>query len=405
MKKLTFLLMAILTLVVTAGAQGIEGTWLVTKIVVGDKVHEPLFVIDYTTDGHIMTQSINVGTWSHNQKEEKLIMDSSMDKDFGGDCDIISLNQKNLNFEKNGEKWFLSRLNMDEIAKGNSESGLIGSWEFTDDANDDDITRILDFEAPDSFTLIEKQPGMQSRNGGMWIFNDEEKSLLIISRGVKINGKNRVLKISETELLLENSGEEIAIRKFDETQGDIERLSFTEADFFDENNEYKYYKDEEKLPWSDPFDMLMTLVNTKQLQYSFSSLIDGTKVFETKKLIADVNTNVDEQMLSIDFIFYGYDRYNLPDDTQLPPNVLDFNYGSKLYPLGENSYRVIGNEEITTTSGTYECTVIESAGSHDECYKLWMINNKPGVYAKIIEDKSGQFGHYHIYELTELTQK
>ncbi|MGZ2371190.1 hypothetical protein ACXR6G_15535 [Ancylomarina sp. YFZ004] len=403
MKKLTFLLIAILGLLVTANAQEIEGSWLVNKIVVGDKVEEPLFVLEYNTEG-IIAQGINMGTWSHNQKEEKLIMKSTMDKDFGGDCKITKLNQKNLNFEMNGEKWFLSRLNMDEIAKNNSESGLIGSWEFADNTNDD-VTRVLNFETPDSFTLIEKQPGMQSRNGGMWIFNAQEKSLLILSSDIKINGKNKILKINKKELVLENSGVEIAIRKLDEKQSEIERLSFTQADFFDENDEYKYYKDENKLPWSDPFEMLMTLVNTKQLEYRFSSLIEGTKVFETKKLIADVNTNVDEQMLSIDFIFGGYDRYNLPDDTQLPPNVLDFNYGSKLYPLGENSFRVIGNEEITTASGTYECTVLETLGSRETCYKLWMINSRPGVYAKIIEDKGGRFGHYHIYELTQMIQK
>jgi len=403
MKKLTFLLMVIMVLAVTANAQKIDGSWLVTKIVVGDKVHEPLFVIEYKTDGSIITQGINVGSWRHNQKEKKLIMESSMDKDFGGDCKISNLNQKDLNFEKNGEKWSLSRLNMDEIAKNNAESGLIGSWEFADDANDD-VTSVLNFEAPDSFTLIEKQPGMESRNGGMWIFNEQEKGLLILSRHIRINGKNKILKINEKELVLENSGEKIVIRKLEEKQSNIERLNFTEADFFDENDEYKYYDDEEKLPWGDPFEMLMTLVNTRQLEYIYSSLVEGTKVFETKKLVADVNTNVDEQMLDIDFIFGGYDRYNLPDDTQLPPNVLDFNYGSKLYPLKDDSFRVIGNEEITTESGTYKCTVVESAGSRDECYKLWMINNRPGVYAKIIVDKAGIFGYYNTYELKNIIE-
>ncbi|MRT93135.1 hypothetical protein [Ancylomarina sp. 16SWW S1-10-2] len=403
MKKLTFLLMSILVLVVTAGAQGIEGTWLVTKIVVGDKIHEPLFVLEYNTEG-IIAQGINMGTWSHNQKEEKLIMKSNMDKDFVGDCQITKLNQKDLNFEKNGEKWFLSRLNMDEIAKNNSQSGLIGSWEFANEANDD-VTRILNFETPDRFTLVEKEPGMQSKNGGMWIFNAQEKSLLILARGTKINGKNKILKINKKELVLENSGEKIVIRKLDEKQNEIERLTFTQADFYDENDDFKYDEDENKLPWTDPFEMLMTLVNTKQLEYSFSSLIEGTKVFETKKLVADVSTNVDEQMLTIDNIFDGYDRYNLPEDVEFPSNTFNFNYGSKLYPLEQNSFRIIGSEEITTPAGAYDCTVIEALGSHDKCYKLWMINNKPGVYAKIIDDQSGDFGHYNIYELTQLIQK
>ncbi|PKQ65803.1 hypothetical protein BZG02_02010 [Labilibaculum filiforme] len=403
MKKLTFLLLAIVVLIFTAGAQKIEGSWLVTKIVVGDKVDEPLFVIDYNAEGLIMTQGINVGTWTHNQKEEKLIMESSMDKDFGGDCKITNLDQKELSFEKNGEKWFLSRLNMDEIAKGNSESGLIGSWEFADDTNDE-VTRILKFEAPDQFTFIEKEPGVQSKSGGMWIYNQKEKSLLLIGRIGQISGKNRIFKLSDKEFLLENAGVEIVLHKSEATSQKIERLTFTEADFFDENGDYKYDGEENKLPWTDPFEMLMSLVNTSQLEYNFSTLVEGTEVFETKKLTADVSANKDEQILSIDFIFYGYDRYNLPDDAELPPNVFDFNYGSKLYPLQDNSFRVIGNEEINTASGTYECTVVESVGSREECYKLWMITNRPGVYAKIIEDRSGRFGHYYIYELNNIIE-
>jgi len=31
-----------------------------------------------------------------------------------------------------------------------------------------------------------------------------------------------------------------------------------------------------------------------------------------------------------------------------------------------------------------------------------MINNKPGVYAKIIADKPGPFGQYSVYELLEI---
>ena len=404
MKKLTFLLIAIMVLAVSANAQEVEGSWLVTKIVVGDKVHEPLFVLEYNAEGSVITQGINVGTWSHNQKEEKLIMESSMDKDFGGDCKIISLNQKNLNFEKSGEKWFLSKLDMDQIAKQNSESGLIGSWEFADEENEE-VTRVLTFEAPDSFTLIEKQPGMESTNGGMWIYNEQEKSLLVLSRRIKINGKNKIHKINENELLLENSGEEIIIRKLADNSSMIERLNFTEDDFFDENGNYKYDGEEGKLPWTDSFEMLMSLVNTSQLEYNFSTLVEGTDVFETKELIADVKADKEEQTLSIDFIFYGYDRYNLPDDTQLPPNKLDMSYGNQFFPLGEESFRVVGKEDLETVSGTYNCTVVESTGSSEQRYKLWMINDKPGVYAKIIEDKEGMFGHYHIYELKSINTK
>lgn len=404
MKKIAFLLIAIMVLAVSANAQKVEGSWLVTKIVVGDKVDEPLIIIDYSADGSILTQGINVGTWSHNQKEEKMIMSSNMDKDFGGDCMITSLTQKQFNFTKGEEKWFLSRLNRAEIAANNLESGFVGTWKFTDDANPD-VTRILTFTAPDSFTLIEKQPGMESRTGGMWIYNQEEKSLLLVGRIDQIGGKNKVFKLSDKEFLLENAGVEIVLHKSEASSQKIERLNFTEADFFDENGDYKYEGEEGKLPWTDPFEMLMSLVNTSQLEYDFSTLVEGTEVFETKKLTADVAADKDEQSLSIDFIFYGYDRYNLPDDAELPPNDLDMSYGNQFFPLKDNSFRVLGNEDIETISGTYNCTIVESIGSSEDRYKLWMINDKPGVYAKIIEDKEGRFGHYYVYELKSIITK
>ncbi|WP_320019954.1 hypothetical protein [Labilibaculum manganireducens] len=405
MKKATIILIVLLSLIKVTNAQDskISGSWLVTKIVVGDKVDEPLFVIDYRADGSIITQGIDVGSWSHNQKEEKLVMSSDMDKDFGGDCKIMNLNQKELNFEKGDQKWFLSRLNMSEIGRNNLESGLIGSWEFADDANDE-RTRVLIFEAPDSFSFIEKEPGMESRTGGMWIFNPKEQSLLLIGRIDQVGGKNKIFKLSDKEFVLENAGVETVLLKSEANSQNIERLTFTEADFFDENGDYKYDGEENKLPWKDPFEMLMSLVNTSQLEYNFSTLVEGTKVFETKKLTADVKTDKEEQSVSIDFIFYGYDRYNLPDETELPPNVLDFNYYNRLYPLKENSFRVAGQEKLTTPSGTFDCTVIESVGTSEEKYKLWMINDKPGVYAKIIEDKEGMFGHYYMYELNKIIE-
>jgi len=33
-----------------------------------------------------------------------------------------------------------------------------------------------------------------------------------------------------------------------------------------------------------------------------------------------------------------------------------------------------------------------------------MIIDKPGIYAKIIEDKPGTFGYYNMYELQEIKE-
>mgnify|MGYP000941296326 CR=1 FL=1 len=160
-------------------------------------------------------------------------------------------------------------------------------------------------------------------------------------------------------------------------------MSFTGDDFFTEDGDFKYEADLEKLPWQDPMLMMMSLVNVKHLVYKYSVLVENTGVFEDITLTADVVSNPQEQELSIDNIFYGYDRYNIREDATLPPND---DYDHILYPDEENTFRLAGSEQITTPAGTFDCAIVEVVTSRDVLKKLWMIIDKPGVYAKIIEE-------------------
>ena len=181
----------------------------------------------------------------------------------------------------------------------------------------------------------------------------------------------------------------------------IEHLTYAQEDFYTENEEYKYDGEDKKLPWNDSFSMMMTLVNVKQLVYKHSTLIEGVNIFQSKIVTANVNSNPQEQQLSIDYIFNGYDRFNLPKDTKLPPN--QFNEYNKLYPEENNSFRVVGKEKITTSAGTFNCTIVEVIEGFDKKLKLWMINDKPYIFAKMIKERTDKmYGYYHMYELQEI---
>lgn len=246
-------------------------------------------------------------------------------------------------------------------------------------------------------------------NVGTWNYNSNKKLLKMKSAVDKdFNGEASVLSVNNKSLVFKKEG---AILYFNRLLNkvakaskvsipvEIEKLDFTMDDFFDENEEYKYYDDEEKLPWNNPLEMLQSLTNVKQLIYHYSKVNTEGEMEENKTLTANVEANVDKQSLSIDFIFYGYDRYNLPDDADLPPNN---EYTKLLYPEKENAFRVVGNELITIQAGTFDCTVIEVAGEHEECRKLWMMTNKPAVYVKIIVAKPGDWGYYAVYELQDI---
>jgi len=274
-------------------------------------------------------------------------------------------------------------------------------WEFKNIPYSE-ATTLVTFTEPDEFTMIQKEEGMNANFNGTWIFDKQSNSLIMIGlRGEDtFKGENKVVKISAENLDMENNGTVFKGIKKAQNATKIERLTFTEAEFYNKDGDYKYYDEAEKLPWRNWSEMKTGLLNTKQLVYNYSTLIIDNEAFETKTLSADVKATIEEEGFVIDNIFKGFDRYNLPEDAEFYDNT---EYSKPLYPLEDDIYRVAGNEEITTPAGTFDCTVLEGVNDSGIAKKLWMINNKLGVYAKIIEDDPDEnWGHYYIYELKEI---
>lgn len=294
------------------------------------------------------------------------------------------------------------------------QSQLIGHWQLKEVVQGDEVYEDLEavfiFEEG-GILKAAKSVDSDAFEVGSWKYNSRKNTLVMSSSlDDDFEGKATVLECSNTELIykkedaymhfsrlsttgLEQAGESPG------TTGEISRLDFTEADFFNEDGDYKYYEDEGKLPWKDPYEMLVSLEKVTQLVYKFSKLNEDLGAFEDKILRAEVDSRPEEGSLLIDYIFYGYDRYNLPEDSQLPPNN---DFANLLYPEEDGSFRVTGSEQITTPAGTFDCTVLELAGSFEAMKKLWMINNMPGIYARIIMDKPGAFGQYAVFELEEI---
>jgi len=380
------------------------GEWLFEKVEKDGEIEFVGMIMNLSSNGIFYTQGMMFGKWDYNNATNKLIFDVSEKEDkFNGEHTVLKSDKATFIIDEEGAKWFFSKIDHEKIAKENSASGLIGTWRLNDEENADAVY-ILKFKSPDKYVCVDKSKnsGSRSTSNGMWIFNKSEKTVLLLGRLEKLRGLNKVIAITNNEISLENNGTIYSFKKEAQQVGEIEHLTYTQDDFFTEEGEgqdFKYPDDEQKLPWKDYMEMMMTLVNVKQLVYKHSTLIEGVDVFENEILTADVNSNPQDVELSIDFIFNGYDRYNLPEDTALPPNKFDAY--NKLYPAEDNSnFRVVGPEQITTPAGTFDCTVIEVVDGFDRSKKLWMINDKPGVYAKIIdENRSENSSDYHIYEL------
>ncbi|MBN2820750.1 MAG: hypothetical protein JXP36_17380 [Bacteroidales bacterium] len=405
MNKISILIIILISFAGMATAQKSKliGSWLMIKADVGGEVQNPYFITEFKEDGDFLVMGMDAGTWTFNEKSNSIVMNSNLDKDFNGEGKIVNLTGNELVVDKDGGRLFYKRVGTDEITQTNRNSGFMGMWKF-ENVPYPEATTLVTFTAPDKFTILQKEEGMSANLSGTWIFDKQSNSLIMIGlRGEDtFHGESKIVKIDAENLELENNGTVFKGIKKAQNSIKIERLTFNEDDFYNEDGDYKYYDDEEKLPWRDWAEIEANLLNVNQLTYNYSTLISGTETFETKTLSADVSTTPGEEGFRIDNIFNGYDRFTLPEDAELPENS---EYSKALYPLTDDIFRVAGNEQITTPAGTFNCTIVEVASDSDVLKKLWVITDKPGfgIYAKIIEDNPDEtWGHYSVYELQEI---
>ncbi len=375
----------------------VTGKWLLTKVEMGEKSQDVYSDINFREDGYAEMGGRVFGNWKYDKKKKLFTIESEMIKEFSGERKVEKLNAGELILKGPKVKMFFIKLDEEKIKAENENSGLEGIWKT---GNVDGVVYSLVFELPNKFSSSESSDGSNSTSKGEWIYNGNDKTIIIMTSGRKFRGRNKIVAMNKTELKLKNKGETFSFTKFEKPDIKIERLTFSEDDFYDENGDYKYSEDTEKLPWKDYYSILESLKKVKQLVYNFNVLNTNIDAFETKTLTANVVVDSDEETVIFDNIFKGIDRASISDDEEMPTTNADSN--NPIFPFEDNSFRVAGEEEITTPAGTFKCTAVEATGDFDEKIKLWMINDKPGIVAKAILDQEGSFGHYYLFELTEI---
>lgn len=401
MKKILLVFIVVFSVFSNVFANPVTGDWLLTKIEKENKVQEIYTPVSFKGTGDFLATDIKLGNWKFDNKAKVVKITSQQFKIANGDNKVLKLDKEEMVLENAGTKMYFLRWNKEKAFAENKASGLIGTWKLI--SENDQVLRLLTFKAPDKLYLVEKEPGVTSRASGSWLYNKKDNTLIVVMMGHKTDfrGMNKI-SMGKNEFTLKNKGNTIKAIK-EKTTGKIEHLNFKESDFYDADGNFKYEKDAEKLPWNDNYTLLDYLKTVHQLTYKYSVLVPDANVFKSEIFHAGVTTKNDDQKVCVDYIFNGYDKEHLPDDTALPPNCYDDGSYNKLFPLKEADFRVSGQQQITTPAGTFQCTVIEALSDFDTMEKMWMINDKPGVYAKIImEKKDPDFGFYKVYELQNI---
>ena len=447
MKKIVLVFVMLLSVSI-ASAKGPKflGSWMSEKIVAEGSVHQMFMPITFEDDNDMIAEDMVFGIWRYNKKTKLINITSFLISEFNGDWEIKELSKEILILKKGDFEWHLFKYDKKAIAATNAKFGLSGLWklesktavkaggasdvaeeaveEVTEEAVEEATEEVVEeggsqgesyeeefefveelpnlyfsFEDVD-YSLKEISEGYSSSSKGEWMYKPKQNTILFIAgRRSEIIGEAKIIEHKETIFSFENNGFNYVFKKLETV--DVKILDF------DENYLYEKQDQDNSLPWGDFEKLIEQATSMKMLVYKHGVYNSKIKVFEydTVKYF----TSYDQEE---DRVVY---RLSNPSETlseETEDVSVDNNYatddapGTKFFPRSSLSiYVVQGKEQITTPAGTFDCTVIVGMDDHEYKYKLWMIDSKPGVYAKLIVQYKDDFRktlEYSEYVLQEL---
>ena len=201
-----------------------------------------------------------------------------------------------MELEKDGGKFYYSKINYDDVYKNNEQSGLTGVWQVE---NDEGALQLVKFEKPDEYTFTDVYEGTTETMRGNWIFNPEEQSLIVVSFHNPLRGKSKIVELTSDKLVIEKDGETFTAKKGKSVLPKIERLTFKEEDFPEDQQQ-------DRLPetWYDFERMIAPLQNVEELIFKTGKLIRDMKTFDYATYISKIK--VSKTNSSFCFVIYFF---------------------------------------------------------------------------------------------------
>lgn len=380
----------------------ITGTYILKKVYENGKlVNETEDILIFKNNGIIMLNNYIFGSWKYNKKEEELIFFNIARESINGNYKIENKG-KELIITANSFKMAFERLNLEEVYKKNKTSGLAGLWRFevnnmSESGKALTETHYLLLENPNLFHF--GTTGATHTSSGIWIKDD--KKISFIGSFFNFSGENEILEITDNKILFKNKkGKIFTAIKVKQGVNTIEQLNYNKENYFKTTDSIPKLKiDKTKIPWNNTKSNIEYLKNIKSLEYKTYRYDDKYNVVGVEK------SSISFQSYLPMIINVEQSIFENPYPIMLHEDMADY----QPFILFKEilSGKIIGQDRITTPAGTFECTVIEGYTDFETEVKLWMINNKPGVFAKIIISENDTSGNleYVTYILDEIIKK
>jgi hypothetical protein len=295
------------------------------------------------------------------------------------------------------------------------ESKIIGNWQLTTVAGVGETETGLEvvFIFEDTGVLkAARNVDSKTINAGTWKYNKQKKLLVMSSDLDKdFNGEASVIEANNKELIYKKNGATFSFIKLEKMNSpakiEMEKpiLSFESEDFYHSEDGFNEELEAKELPWKITA-IVNNLKDKKEILFQYTSFPDSR---EAASWVVGTKFNFNEADQTLSTRDYSYAQNDYIDMTEqaIPVDVFTENKEDfRFYPEEElDYYKVVATNEILKTAlGDFECTVVEGVGGFSEKIQYWMINNQPGIFAKIIKVKDAPepFGETNVYILKEI---
>ena len=263
--------------------------------------------------------------------------------------------------------------------------------------DEEGVLSVLRFDLPDDFTWVRSDGGETDTYRGNWIWQPEQKTVIIISLSRELQGKQKVsLNGQKVTLTAADGTARTGKKAADHNNTPPEHLTFTYEELPEESN-----TDDLPYSWQELQEMADYLQNVKEVHYRFGTLIPDLNRLHFNTLFERLQVDVEKP--SVRFTNLMAEHGDTSQISEKYRGGLTGRY-DLFFPAEEpGPFRVKGKEQITVPAGTFECTVVEGFDGETKV-KYWMINNKPGIFARIIREGEDPFGktEYTLQELTKI---
>lgn len=393
-KHLIFLVFALLLSNLYA-QENIIGSWLVTKAQNGEKVQQPYYTQDFREDGSLWVADTNFGTWQYT-KDKTLLVQTQKNKQLNGKALVLWKNADYFMLHKDG--WIIhhERLQVSPVNSHWEGSNLLGNWVW----QSGNTTWFLILLKDQQMELTQEESGMRTTHRGLWYFFPDKAELTFVNTFSGIRGGFEVLEKSSSRLRIRFKE---ALYDFvrEETKPNLERLSFSEADF------PEGLQDENNLPgpWVNDFQTaLKALQKVAYIKYRIGKQIKTSNALQYSSLLRKITLeNENIAIRFTDILLEEKDSMQIGEHYKNERMAYDHFFFPEKTP---DAYRVIGLETIDTPAGKQECYRVDGVRDGNR-YRYYMLYNIPGVFAKIISEDTNVWGEpqYTVWELVQLKLK